>query len=85
MTTSIFIIVSANNSANNNFEESYCFLKLMSNKEMSNNKNTLQLPPQFPSISSGESESETEYSSFGKLAVGKIQSLIHKLETNLRN
>ena len=32
---------------------------------MSTKENTLQLP-QFPSISSGESESETEYSSFGK-------------------
>ena len=38
----------------------------MSNKQISTKENTLQLPPQFPSISSGESESETEYSSFGK-------------------
>ena len=66
MTTEIFIIVSTNYSANNNFKESYCFLKLMSNKVMSTKENTLQLPPQFPSISSGERESETEYSSFGK-------------------
>ena len=66
MTTRVFIIVSANHSANNNFKESYCFLNLMSNKKMSTEENTLQLPPQFPSISSGKSEPETEYSSFGK-------------------
>ena len=29
-------------------------------------ENTLQLPPRFPSISSDESESGTEYSSFGE-------------------
>ena len=66
MATGVFIIVSANHSANNNFQESYCFLKLMSNKKMSTEENTLQLPPQVPSVSSGESEPETEYSSFGK-------------------
>ena len=38
MTTGIFIIVSANHSANNNFKENYCFMKLMSNKEMSTKK-----------------------------------------------
>ena len=37
----------------------------MSNKEMSIKEDTLQLPPQFPSISC-ERESETEYSSFKK-------------------
>ena len=37
----------------------------MSNKEMSIKEDTLQLPPQFPSISC-ERESETEYSSFRK-------------------
>ena len=66
MTTGIFIIVSANHSANSNFKENYCFPKLLSNKEMSTKQNTLQLPPQFSSPSSGESEPETEYSSFGK-------------------
>ena len=66
MTTGIFIIVPANHSANNIFKGSYCFLKLMSNKEMSTKENTLQLPPHFPSISSGESESKTEFRSFGK-------------------
>ena len=39
---------------------------MMSNKDMSTKENTLQLPPQFSSTSSGKSESETEYSSFGK-------------------
>ena len=66
MTTRIFIIVSANYCANNNFKENYCFLKLMSNKETSTKENTLQLPLQFSSTSSGQSESETEYSSFRK-------------------
>ena len=33
---------------------------------MSTKENTLQLPPQFFSTSSGESESETEYNNFGK-------------------
>ena len=66
MTTGIFIIVSANHSANNIFKGNYCFLKLMSNKEMSTKENTLQLPPHFPSISSGESESKAEFRSFGK-------------------
>ena len=33
---------------------------------MSTKENTLLLPPQFSSTSSGGSESETEYSSFGK-------------------
>ena len=56
MTTKIFIIVSANNSVSNNFKESYCFLNLMLNKEMSSKENTLQLPPQFSSISNGESQ-----------------------------
>ena len=42
MTTRIFIIVSANHSANNNFKDTYCFLKLMSNKGMSTKENTLQ-------------------------------------------
>ena len=65
MTIGIFIIVSANHSANN-FKKNYCFQKLMSNKEMLTKENTLQLPPQFPSISSDESESENEYSSFGE-------------------
>ena len=55
MTTGIFIIVSAYHSANNKFKESHCFLNLMSNKKMSTKENILQLPPQFPSISSGES------------------------------
>ena len=32
----------------------------------STKENNLQLPPQFPSTSSSESESETEYSSFKK-------------------
>ena len=56
MTTGIFIIVSANHSVNNNFKENDFFLKLTLNKEMSTKENTLQLPPQFPSISSGESQ-----------------------------
>ena len=55
MTIGIFIIVFANHSVNNNFKESYFFLKLMSNKELSTKENTLQSPPQFPSIISGES------------------------------
>ena len=38
----------------------------MASNEMSTKENTLQLPPQFPSTSSSESESETEYSSFKK-------------------
>ena len=38
----------------------------MSNKETSTKENTLQLPLQFSSTSSGQSESETEYSSFRK-------------------
>ena len=33
---------------------------------MSTKENTLQLPPQFHSTSSSESQSETEYSSFKK-------------------
>ena len=65
MTIGIFIIVSANHSANN-FKKNYCFQKLMSNKEMLTKENTLQLPPRFLSISSDESESGTEYSSFGE-------------------
>ena len=36
----------------------------MPSNEMSIKENTLQLPPQFPSTRSSESESETEYSSF---------------------
>ena len=66
MTTGIFIIVSANHSANNNFKENYCFLKLMSNKRMGTKENNLQLPPQFSNTNSSGSESETEYSSFKK-------------------
>ena len=38
----------------------------MSSNRMSTKENTLQLPPQFPGISSFESESETENSSFKK-------------------
>ena len=64
MTTGTSIIVSANHSANN--KENYCFLKLMSNKEISTKENTLQLPPQIPSTSTVESDSENECSSFGK-------------------
>ena len=66
MTTGIFIIVSANDSANSTFKENYCFLKLMSNNGMSTKENTMQLSPQFSSSSSSGSESETKYSSFKK-------------------
>ena len=44
----------------------YGFLKLMSNNEMSTKENTLQLPTQFSSTSSSESESGTEYSNLKK-------------------
>ena len=64
MTTGTFIIVSANHSANNNFKEECCFLKLMSNKEMSTKENTQQLPQQFPSNSSVESDLQNKDSSF---------------------
>ena len=37
----------------------YSFLKFMSSNGMSTKENTLQLPPQFPSTSSSESEPET--------------------------
>ena len=37
----------------------YSFLKFMSSNGMSTIENTLQLPPQFPSTSSSESEPET--------------------------
>ena len=46
--------------------ENYCFLKLISSNKNSTKESTLQLLPQFPSISSSESELETEYSSFKK-------------------
>ena len=38
----------------------YRFLKLMSSDGMSIKENTLQLPPQFSSTSTSESESETK-------------------------
>ena len=38
----------------------------MPSNKMPTKENTLHLPPQFPSTSSSESESETEYSSFKK-------------------
>ena len=38
----------------------YCFRKLMSSNGMSTRDNTLQLPPQFHSISASESESENK-------------------------
>ena len=38
----------------------------MPSNKMSAKENTLHLPPQFPSTSSSESESETEYSRFKK-------------------
>ena len=38
----------------------------MPSKEMSTQDNTLKLSPQFPSTSSSESESDTEYRSFKK-------------------
>ena len=38
----------------------------MPSNKMSTKENTLHLPPRFPSTSSSESESETEYSSFEK-------------------
>ena len=38
----------------------------MPSNKMSTKENTLHLPPRFPSTSSSESESETEYSSFKK-------------------
>ena len=65
ITTGIFIIVSANQSADSNFME-HLFLKLKSNKERSIKENDLRLPPQFRSTSSDESESENDYSSYGK-------------------
>ena len=38
----------------------------MPSKEMPTKENTLQLPPQFPSTTISESESESEYRSFKK-------------------
>ena len=38
----------------------------MPSNKISTKENTLHLPPRFPSTSSSESESETEYSSFKK-------------------
>ena len=38
----------------------------MPSNKMSTKKKNLHLPPRFPSTSSSESESETEYSSFKK-------------------
>ena len=39
---------------------SYYFLNLMSSKPISTKENTLQLPPQFPSTTTPESEPETK-------------------------
>ena len=59
----------------------------MPSNKMSTKKKTLHLPPRFPSTSSSESESETEYSSFkkGGKHYKKIEVPLKKRKINSSN